>query len=70
MTTPSDNGGGRSAGGYDYHFVKQPLEMFVCKICHSPSRDPHLSMCSGHTFCKSSSSYVTTYGNDVTMSGC
>ena len=52
MATPSDNGGGRSAGGYDYRFVKQPLEMFVCKICHSPSRDPHLSMCSEHTFCK------------------
>ena len=27
--------------------------MFVCKICHSPSRDPHLSMCCGQTFCKS-----------------
>ena len=50
MATPSDNGGG---GGYDYHFVKQPLDMFVCKICHFPSRDPYLSMCCGHTFCKS-----------------
>ena len=27
--------------------------MFVCKICRSPSRDPQLSMCCGHTFCKS-----------------
>ena len=48
MATPSNNG-----GGYDYHFVKQPLDIFVCKICHLPSQDPHLTMCCGHTFCKS-----------------
>ena len=48
MATPVDSG-----GGYDYIFVKQPVDMFVCKICHLPSRDPHLSMCCGHTFCKS-----------------
>ena len=27
--------------------------MFVCKICQYPSREPHLSGCCGHTFCKS-----------------
>lgn len=42
-----------SIGGYDYQFVEPPLDIFVCKICHFPSRDPHLSMCCGHIFCKS-----------------
>ena len=50
MSNGNDKGGG---GGYDYNFVKQPLDMFACKICHLPSRDPYLSMCCGHTFCKS-----------------
>ena len=43
------NGG----GGYEYQFVDTPLDMFVCKICQYPSREPHLSACCGHTFCKS-----------------
>ena len=41
------------AGGYDYHFVETPSDMLVCKICQYPSREPHLSACCGHTFCKS-----------------
>ena len=40
-------------GGYDYEFVDTPTDSLVCKICHFPSRDPHLSTCCGHTFCKS-----------------
>ena len=40
-------------GGYDYHFVDTPSDMLLCKICHFPSREPHLSVCCGHTFCKS-----------------
>ena len=40
-------------GGYDYQFVDTPLDMFLCKICHFPSKEPHLSTCCGHTFCKS-----------------
>ncbi|XP_065888321.1 TNF receptor-associated factor 5-like [Dysidea avara] len=43
------NGG----GGYEYQFVDTPLDMFVCKICQYPSREPYLSECCGHTFCKS-----------------
>ncbi|XP_065887463.1 TNF receptor-associated factor 3-like [Dysidea avara] len=43
------NGG----GGYEYQFVDNPLDMFVCKICLYPSREPYLSECCGHTFCKS-----------------
>ena len=40
-------------GGYDYKFVDPPSDTLVCKICHYPSREPHLSGCCGHTFCKS-----------------
>ena len=42
-------------GGYDYHFVASLSDGsdLVCKICQSPSRNPHLSSCCGHTFCKS-----------------
>ena len=40
-------------GGYEYQFVDTPLNMFVCKICQYPSREPHLSGCCGHTFCNS-----------------
>jgi len=42
-----------SRGGYEYQFVDAPPDMFVCKICHHPSREPYLSVCCGHTFCKS-----------------
>ena len=45
------------AGGYDYRFTKQfvstPLDRYFCVICHLPSREPHLSVCCGHVFCKS-----------------
>ena len=40
-------------GGYGYEFVETPSDMFLCKICHLPSKEPHLSVCCGHTFCKS-----------------
>ena len=40
-------------GGYDYEFVDAPPDTLVCKICHCPSKVPHLSVCCGHTFCKS-----------------
>ena len=39
-------------GGYDYSFVHTPPDELVCKICHHPSREPYLSVCCGHTFCK------------------
>ena len=45
--TPNNN------GGYDYDLVNQPPDRLVCKICHLPSRDPYLSVCCGHVFCKS-----------------
>ncbi|XP_065887836.1 TNF receptor-associated factor 4-like [Dysidea avara] len=40
-------------GGYEYQLVDTPLDTLVCKICQSPSREPYLSLCCGHTFCKS-----------------
>ena len=42
-----------STGGFEYQFVTPPPDMFICKICHLPSRDPHLTMCCGHAFCES-----------------
>ena len=43
-----------NCGGYDYHFVNEsPQEILVCKICLLVSRDPYLSVCCGHVFCKS-----------------
>ena len=44
-------------GGYEFKFVQgmdgNLEDIFMCKICHLPSRDPQLSVCCGHTFCKS-----------------
>ena len=54
-----DNGesSGTQYGGYEFEFVQgmdDNLEdMFMCKICHLPSRNAQLSVCCGHTFCKS-----------------
>jgi len=41
------------SGGYDYEFVDTPHDRYLCKICIHPCRDPHLSTCCGHNFCKS-----------------
>ena len=41
------------SGGYDYNFVKEPPDTTICVICQLPSRDPYLSVCCGHVFCKS-----------------
>ena len=42
------------SGGYDYQFVDEsPQEILICKICLLASRDPYLSVCCGHVFCKS-----------------
>ena len=41
------------AGGYDYEFVNTPPERLVCKICHIPCRDAHLTGCCGAHFCRS-----------------
>ena len=41
-------------GGYEYNFISgPPVDRLVCKICHLPSREPYLSVCCGHLFCKS-----------------
>ena len=48
-----ETAGHSSDGGYDYQFVDTPLDRVVCVICHLPSRDPHMTECCGHVFCKS-----------------
>ena len=40
-------------GGYDYNFVKPPFDSLLCTICFLPSKEPYLTACCGHTFCKS-----------------
>ena len=40
-------------GGYTYQFLDTPADNLMCRICHCASREPHLSSCCGHTFCKS-----------------
>ena len=43
----------KSDGGYGYDFISTPPDRFICEVCHLPSRDPYLSVCCGHIFCKS-----------------
>ena len=55
-------------GGYDYQFVHgTPQEFLICKICLAASRDPHLSVCCGHIFCKSCIDFTieTAYNFEV-----
>jgi len=47
-------------GGYDYQFVYSPPDRVYCVICQFPSRDPHLTLCCGHVFCKSCLDQVKT----------
>lgn len=42
-----------AGGGYDYDFLDNPPpDRLTCPICHLPCRDPQLSLCCGHNFCK------------------
>ena len=41
------------AGGYDYEFVTAPPDRLICKICHNPCRDAHLTSCCGAHYCRS-----------------
>ena len=38
-------------GGYEYDFVDVPPDRVICKICHNPCRDVHLTGCCGAHFC-------------------
>lgn len=42
-----------ATGGYDLKFASEVPDRLVCRICQLASRDPHLSVCCGHIFCKS-----------------
>ena len=46
-------------GGYGYDVIDPLPDRLLCKICHLPSRDPYLSVCCGHLFCKSCLDNVT-----------
>ena len=43
---------GGYSGGYDYVFVDSPPDRLVCKICQSVCREPQLTECCGHVYCK------------------
>ena len=43
----------KNIAGYDYDLIDPLSDRLVCKICHFPSRNPYLSVCCGHLFCKS-----------------
>jgi len=40
-------------GGYEFNFSDTPSDHVVCSICHYPSREPYMTVCCGHNFCKS-----------------
>ena len=42
---------GQSYGGYEYEFVKEAPEKFICSICTKVQRDPHITSCCGQHFC-------------------
>lgn len=52
MSDQSVGYSGDASGGYSFQFVKNPPGLVMCVICHLPSKDPHLSECCGHIFCK------------------
>ena len=39
--------------GYNYEFVDTPVDCDICVIGHLPSREPYMTECCGHVFCKS-----------------
>ena len=41
-----------SIGGYDRDYIELPADDLLCKICQYPSREPILTVCCGHNFCK------------------
>ena len=50
-------------GGYEFHFVSTPPDIVMCVICHLPSKNPYLSECCGHNFCKSCLRHCNTIRN-------
>ena len=47
-----------SLGGYDFKFVEEVPEEFLCPICLLVLKEPHLSGCCGHHFCQTCISRV------------
>ena len=40
-------------GGNEYIFIDTPTDRLLCNICYHPSREPYMTVCCGHNFCKS-----------------
>ena len=38
---------------YEYEFAGKVHDRLICVICYDPCRDPYMSVCCGHNFCKS-----------------
>ena len=43
---------GNDIAGYECDLVDPLPDRLLCNICHLPSRDPYLSVCCGHLFCR------------------
>ena len=68
MTLETTTGTPNNFGGYDNDFIDVPsVDRLVCKICHLPARDPYLSVCCGHLFCKSCLDNASTITNICPM---
>ena len=57
-----------AAGGYEYDFSSTLLDQIVYKICQCPTRDPYLSICCGHVFCKTCIDQVNRASSSPTCS--
>ena len=61
-------------GGYQFELVQKfddnMEDILMCMICHLPSRDPQLSSCCGHTFCKSCLDSIKQFGRTRSTSVC
>ena len=68
MSTNSE--GSHFEGGYDYQFMETPSDDLICKICQYPSRNPYLSVCCGHVFCKSCLDACSTTSFNVVCPMC
>lgn len=54
-------------GGYDFEFVDTPPEDLHCSVCLFVLRDPQLTSCCGHHFCKGCISRVITRGKSCPL---
>ena len=58
--------------GYEYNFVDEPNDRYICRICLLPSRDPQMTgeCCRGNIVCKSCLDYYTQGGRGPSSNIC